>query len=609
MQHHLLKLLAACAAMLIPALVPAQTVVDMTSYGIRPDRKENIAPKLRKALTEVKARYGNSGVTLRFLPGRYNIHEAGSFTREYYISNHDQDNPKHVAFAIEEWDNVTVDGGGADFIFHGSTMLPVAVVGSANVSLRNFSIDFANPHIAQSIVTANTPDGIEFEPAPWVESGIVKGSSRWETRGEGWTDHPRSGIAFEPGSRHVVFNTADIRIPTDSVVAVGERRYRAPKWKDDRLKVGTVIAMRGWGRPTPGIFLSEDRATSISDVKVHYARGMGLLAQLCDSIDLLRFGVCLRGDDDPRYFTTQADATHFSGCKGHISSRDGLYEGMMDDAINVHGTYLKVIGSEGPRTLRARYMHGQSYGFKWGEPGDSVQPVDAPTMEVYGPRLCIASIVPVDRPGVAGAKEFDITFTTDFDPAIVAEGAQFGLENMEWCPSVTFSGNTIRNNRARGTLFSTPRKVVVEENIFDHTSGTAILLCGDCMGWYETGACRDVTIRRNRFINALTSRYQFTEAVISIYPEIHDLAGQKAYFHGGEGTPGIVIEDNEFDTFECPLLYAKSTWGLIFRRNTVKLNSDYPAYHPNRYDIKLQRTAGVEIYDNTKEGGLSVKVL
>ena len=60
-----------------------------------------------------------------------------------------------------------------------------------------------------------------------------------------------------------------------------------------------------------------------------------------------------------------------------------------------------------------------------------------------------------------------------------------------------FAGNTVRNNRARGALFSTPRRTVVEDNLFDHTSGTAILLCGDCNGWYETGACRDVLIRRN----------------------------------------------------------------------------------------------------------------
>ena len=133
----------------------------------------------------------------------------------------------------------------------------------------------------------------------------------------------------------------------------------------------------------------------------------------------------------------------------------------------------------------------------------------------------------------------------------------------------------IRNNRARGSLFSTPKKTVVENNIFDHTSGTAILLCGDCNGWFETGACHDVLIRNNKFINALTNQFQFTNAVISIYPEIPDLKGQKKYFHGG-----IVIEDNEFETFDMPILYAKSVDGLVFRNNVIRQNHDYPAAAP-----------------------------
>lgn len=335
---------------------------------------------------------------------------------------------------------------------------------------------------------------------------------------------------------------------------------------------------------------------------------MGLLAQMCRDITLEGFEVALRGDSDPRYFTTQADATHFSGCKGHISSTGGLYEGMMDDAINVHGTYLKVVGREGARTLRARYMHGQSYGFRWGEPGDTVQPIDAPVMEPYGNPLVIASIRPADTPDIAGVKDFDITFTTDIDTAITAAGGRFGLENLTWSPSVTFADNTVRNNRARGSLFSTPRRVVAERNLFDHTSGTAILLCGDCMGWYETGACRDVTIRNNRFINALTSLYQFTEAVISIYPEIHRLQDQKGYFHGGKSYPGIVIEDNTFDTFDAPLLYAKSTDGLIFRRNTITHNADYAPFHHNRFAIKLQHCRSVEITDNSAPSTLSMIV-
>ena len=57
---------------------------------------------------------------------------------------------------------------------------------------------------------------------------------------------------------------------------------------------------------------------------------MGLLATSFVKILPEKFGVCLKGDADPRYFTTQADATHFSGCMGKIVSCNGLYEGMMD---------------------------------------------------------------------------------------------------------------------------------------------------------------------------------------------------------------------------------------------------------------------------------------
>ena len=88
------------------------------------------------------------------------------------------------------------------------------------------------------------------------------------------------GIAFDGDTKHLVYNTSDIGCPTKGASEVAPRRIHAPGWKDARLVPGTVVAMRGWGRPTPGIFLSHDVNTTIENVKVHYAEGMGLLAQL-----------------------------------------------------------------------------------------------------------------------------------------------------------------------------------------------------------------------------------------------------------------------------------------------------------------------------------------
>lgn len=571
----------------------AQKVYEISAFGLKANSSKNASPVLQKALAKIKAEYKEGEkVILRFPEGRYEFHEKGAAVREYYISNHDQTNPKKVGIALEDMKNLTLDGQGSEFVFHGR-MLPVSLLRSENCLLKNFSIDFENPHIAQVKIVENDPqDGIVFEPAPWVDYRIAK-DSIFEAYGEGWTMRHSWGIAFDGDTKHLVYNTSDIGCPTKGASEVAPRRIHAPGWKDARLVPGTVVAMRGWGRPTPGIFLSHYVNTTIENVKVHYAEGMGLLAQLCENITLEKFGVCLKGDADPRYFTTQADATHFSGCKGKIVSCNGLYEGMMDDAINVHGTYLKVVKRVDDCTLVGRYMHGQSWGFEWGCPGDEVQFIRSNTMELVGKQNKIISIRPYDKEQTEGAREFLITFQEPVDQ-VINEQSGFGIENLTWTPEVLFSGNVIRNNRARGSLFSTPRKTIVENNLFDHTSGAAILLCGDCNGWFETGACRHVIIRKNRFVNALTNLFQFTNAVISIYPEIPDLKGQQQYFHGGpEG--GIVIEDNEFETFDAPILYAKSVDGLVFRNNTIKLNTEYKPFHPNRNRFWLERVTNVTI--------------
>ena len=105
-------------------------------------------------------------------------------------------------------------------------------------------------------------------------------------------------------------------------------------------------------------------------------------------------------------------------------------------------------------------------------------------------------------------------------------------------------------------------------------------------------------IRKNRFVNALTNMFQFTNAVISIYPVIPELNRQRQYFHSG-----IVIENNRFDTFDRPLLYAKSVDGLTFRNNVVKQNTDYPAFHKNNRRFWLQHVRNIIIEGNRYSDG------
>ncbi len=569
------------------------TTYRLSDFGIIPGSGADMSGKMAQALLKIKSetRKGEH-IILTMLPGDYDFYPDNCTKKPLFISNHDQDNPKNIGILLDSWENLTLDGNGARLLFHGR-MLPIVLTGSTSCTLRNMSIDFPNPHIAQvEIVASNEDDGTTFRISPEVRCRIDD-SGNLETYGQGWTLKPRMGIAFNPDTGHIIYNTGDLRCPTDSIIRIDSRTLRAPRWYDRRLPAGTIVALRDGERPTPGIFLSDDVSTLIENIDVHYAEGMGLLAQTCTDITLRDFRVSIP-DGSGRYFTTQADATHFSGCKGLISSTGGLYEGMMDDAINVHGTYLKAVRRIGADTLLASYMHPQTYGFTWGLAGDTVQIIFPRTMETVGEKNIIKSIRPADRQTAAGAKTFEIVFENPL-PQQVRDGEAFGIENLTWTPEVVFSGNTVRNNRARGALFSTPRRTIVENNLFDHTSGSAVLLCGDCNGWYETGACRDVQIRGNRFINALTSLYQFTEAVISICPVIPDADSQKTLFHGGPDAPGIIIENNEFLIFDNPVVYAKSIDGLKIRGNRIVRTDSFAPFHKNRNHYNLIKVRNVEI--------------
>ena len=269
-------------------------VYEASRMGLKPNSSHDAGMMMKRILKTIQQEYveGDS-VVLRFAPGRYDFYEKGASIREYFISNHDQRNPKMVGIPLEGMKHFTLDGGGAEFVFHGR-MLPVSLVNSSNCTLQNFSIDFEVPHITQIQVVENMGDrGIVFRPAPYVKYRVTR-EGEFEVQGEGWSNRPRFGIPFEEAAGHVVYNTGDTPCALHKVEEIEKGVLAAPEWKDSRLVKSTVIALRTWRRPAPGIFMAENVNTVLSQVKVHYAEGMGLLAQLCENITMDGFSVCLK---------------------------------------------------------------------------------------------------------------------------------------------------------------------------------------------------------------------------------------------------------------------------------------------------------------------------
>ena len=88
-----------CVLALLMGACSNEKIVKMSDYGIVPNTNENLSAKIQDALIAIKQESEGKNVTLVFEKGRYDFHTDGAFQKEYYISNHDQPNPKPVGLA------------------------------------------------------------------------------------------------------------------------------------------------------------------------------------------------------------------------------------------------------------------------------------------------------------------------------------------------------------------------------------------------------------------------------------------------------------------------------------------------------------------------------
>lgn len=97
------RLRTSIALMLFCTGLYAQQTIDATRYGIRPDTHSDVSPRVQKLLKQVRrlADKGEEEIIIRFAPGKYDFYPDKAAEREYYISNHDQDNPKRVEFRLK----------------------------------------------------------------------------------------------------------------------------------------------------------------------------------------------------------------------------------------------------------------------------------------------------------------------------------------------------------------------------------------------------------------------------------------------------------------------------------------------------------------------------
>ena len=504
------------------------------------DRVEIAAPgPFDQTLALAGAGTAANPVEVRFAPGRYDFHPANSSRQTYQISNtnDDPEGGKAVAILLAGARHLRVSGPGATVVCRGR-MIEVCVDGCEDITVSGLSFDYHRPTVSEFRAGAAGDGHIDLAIHEHSQYSISNGKITW--LGEGWSK--TTGLAQELDLESGIVRRRRDPLAGLSLEEIRPFLVRARGPHD--MKPGRVYQIRDTRRDCAGVFTRHSRDITWRNVNFRFMHGMGLVHQFSENLTFDSVAIA----PDPaggRTTAAWADCLHLSGCKGRVRVLNSVFSGAHDDAINIHGTYLRFAGRTSDREIRVRFMHPQTFGFMAFHPGDAIEFLHSDTMATYASNRVAAA-------RMENPKDLILTLENALPDNI---GDNDVIENITWTPEVEIRGCRVSHIPTRGFLLTTRGKVLVENNEFLATHMSAIQIDADAASWFESGCVRDLAIRRNRFIRC-------GDPVIDIHPRN---SAPNPSFHRN-----LRIEHNEFVLRGGHAVRAKSTKGLRVTGNSIR---------------------------------------
>lgn len=557
----------------------AQTI-DVTEFGAKPNSFEDATSSVREA---IETAANNQQTIINFPKGRYDFWPDSAIETSYYISNSTSETEfptkrQKVGLLFKGLKNVTLEGNGSTFVFHGK-MITWVIDSSENVTIQNLKVDYERPGMSELTVKEITPTSVITTVHPDSKYAIINGQlqwygEKWRARKEGFFAalvKPTEGTLFY-SSWLPFYNSTAEEIAPFTVRFTGD-------FKTFKAVPGEILTVRDAIRDYVGVFHNRSKDINLRNVNMYAMHGLGIVSQFCENLNYDSVFIEPKSDGG-RVIASSADGMHFSGCRGQITINRCHFNGLHDDPVNVHGTHLKVSQIISPTSVKLRFMHPQSYGFLPFVQGDSVAFLNSKSLRIFSHGI-------VKSAKLISEREVLVDMRKPFSGELKVGDA---LENITWTPALTIQNSRFAGTISRGTLVTTRRKVMIENNEYYRTGMHAILIENDASGWYESGPVQDVTIHNNRFIecghNSLPRNY-----VISINPHTEQV-NKGYYVH-----KNIKIENNYFKVYSDPVLWAFSTRNLTFANNIIE-RSDFMIAGGSQSAIRLKCCTEVKVLNN-----------
>lgn len=554
---------------------------------------------------------------IKFEKGTYHFYPDKGYEKFCYISNHG-DLMVNTPFPILSMKNLTIDGQGSTFIFHG-IMIPFLIDGSENINVKNISIDWSESFHSEGLIVANDATNKTFDMQIddkypyYIKNGELVFVKEYYKHTIGQSilyDPERKAIAFQTEAYTAITTKrkADTKNGLNNIKYKYEHDRRDVGYKDigveerinvEELKpgllrvhghtkkmppVGYILSMKGeqgLNRVSPAFSVTHTNGFNALNINVHHAGGMGIIAENSSDLILDNFNVT---PSQGRMVSTTADATHFVGCRGKVVLKNCTFENQLDDASNIHGTYQKIVDVLDDYRIGVRMGHHQQKAFVIGQPNDNLGFVRLSNSFFAYEKSTIKGIEYINN-------RYQIITLSEKLPADLQLGDL--VENLDAYPDLLVQNCTIRNNRARGLLISNPVNTVIENNFFS-TEMEALLIPVESGHWYESGNAANVVIRGNTFQDCQHGGKNRGVIRFDTDDDNENIAFKN-----------VEIVDNTFNQFDNLILQVTNADGLVFKGNTITNSATFPQLHPANPALRVEASKNIKFENNTYIGKAS----
>lgn len=470
--------------------------------------------------------------------------------------NDESDNYMNIVFYLKDKENIVLDFCGATLYLHGM-MQPFLLDNCKNITIKNCVIEYDRSLVSEAEVIESTDAYLKvkmFKNFPYrIEDGnLILTSETWECN-----NLDKSPVYFQ------FFNKETREGVGERFALIGKNPQMPASWswghltlklvakeeegnivfEGEKLPIfekGLLVAIARSPRKYSGMMIVDCENVFLENDRLLNGLGMGLLPMYTKNLYVDGFKLYY-DEKSPGILSNAADGFHAIACFGDIVLKNCIFEGTVDDALNIHSQFYQVVSCEGDK-LTAVSSGAVAEKYKVFDVGDKIA--------IYkGATLSQSSEYVIQSIRQLGGKIFEMTV----DSPLSEHQKGDTIENLSAQPKVLISN--CRFGKSNKLLRFQSRGGILMENC---ETELQFWLNGDMSYWFESSPVTNIVIKNTKFTKK--------RAIIVSNPEFIP-SDEAPYYHGN-----IVVEDCEFvSTTPIKASYAKS---IKFIRNKSSVGEE-----------------------------------